>query len=224
MSPRDLGVLCDPEKFSKEKALEMTKSAVAQDETLHLKVSRILRDQCTATDPDLNLIGRTLEVLDAAAPPRVFVALVRAILRSCDPRVQSKCVLMLARRETDLLWAYKLLESEDPRLRANVVEGFWENDSPGVRQLFERAAKDSHHRVVGNSAYGLRLQKAPEFFSVVERMQNSPDPMFRSALTWLIGKIAEPDLFPLLKLLIRDTDPAVRSGAFLAVASLRTRG
>ena len=224
MSPRDLSVLCDPEKHSKENALEATKSAAARDEALHLKVARILRDQCTAPDPDLNLIGRTLEVLDTAASPRVFIALVRAILRSCDPRVQSKCVLMLARRETDLLWAYKLLERDDPRLRANVVEGFWENDSPGVRQLFERAAKDSHHRVVGNAAYGLRLQKAPEFHAVIETMQNSPDPMFRRALTWLIEKIAEPDLFPLLKLLIRDPDPAVRTGAFLAVASLRTRG
>jgi hypothetical protein len=224
MSPRDLSGLCDPEKHSKETALEMIKSAAARDEALHLKVARILREQCTAARPNLNLIGRTLDVLDTAASPRVFIALVRPILRDCDPQVQSKCVLMLARRETDLLWAYKLLESADPRLRANVVEGFWENNSPGVRQFFERASRDSHHRVVGNAAYGLRLQKAPEFDSVLERMHNSPDPMFRHTLTWLIGKIAEPDLFPLLKLLIRDADPAVRSGAFLAVASLRPRG
>lgn len=224
MSPHELSLLCDPEKHSKEKAFETIRSAAAGDKALHLKVARILQDQCTADHPNLNLIGRTLEVLDTAASPRVFIALVRPILRSCDPLVQSKCVLMLARRETDLLWAYRLLDSGDSRLRANVVEGFWENNSPGVRQFFERASRDFHHRVVGNAAYGLRIQKAPEFSSVVERMQNSPDPLFRSALTWLIGKIADPELFPLLKLLIRDTDPAVRSGAFLAVASLRHPG
>lgn len=221
MSPRELIDLCDPDKHSREEALQLTKIAVMQDDSMHLRVARMVRDQAIAARPNLKLISRTLEVLDAAAPGSAFFSLLRPILRDCDPQVQSKCVLMLARREADLSWADKLMENDDARLRANVIEGLWDNKSPGVLQLLLRASKDSNHRVVANSAYGLRRLGAAEFQAVVDRMQTSKNPQFRGASAWLIGRIGEPELCPLLKPLVRDPDPTVRKVAFTTLASLR---
>lgn len=171
----------------------------------------------------MKLIGRMLEVLDASSPGSLFFSALRPVLRDCDARVQSKCFLMLARRETDLAWAEKLLEHGEARVRANIVEGLWENKAPGVLTLLLLASKDTNHRVVANSAYGLRLFGAPEFLSTMEQMQASENPLFRRASAWVIRKVGQPDLCTLLKPLVRDPDSAVRRAAFETLAALRSR-
>lgn len=193
------------------------------NDALYLQIGRMIRDRTLAAEPNLKLIGRMLEILEASSPGALFFSVLRPILRVSDLQIQSKCFLLLARRETDLAWAEKLLDHKDARLRANVIEGLWENKAPGVMALLLLASKDQNHRVVANSAYGLRLYGAPEFLPIMEQMQASEDPMFRIASAWVIRRLGEPELCTLLKTLVRDPDSAVRRAAFETLASLRSR-
>jgi hypothetical protein len=223
VSSRELAKLCDPSRLTKEAALNAARHSAASEDDLHLQVGRLLKEQCYSSRPNFAVISRALEILDVVAPGCVFSSVLRPVLRNCDPQVLSKCALMIAKREDNLDWAERFLGHEDPRLRANIVEGLWENRGPAVHRLYIRAARDFHHRVVGNAAYGLHLIAAPEFLPVLESMQQNPKPMFRSAASWVIRKIGDPEMRSLLKPLIQDENTDVRRGAFRTLAVLNAK-
>lgn len=142
------------------------------------------------------------------------------MLRNGDECLQSQFVRILACQETDLKWAEKLLKHYDPRFRANVIEGLWHTGQPGLRDLFLRAAKDTHHRVAANAVYGLYLIEDPCVSDLLEQMKGHRNPRFRRAAAWLIRKIGKAQLRSMLKPLIRDENAVVRGAAFQTLGVL----
>jgi hypothetical protein len=53
------------------------------------------------------------------------------------------------------------LESQDPRIRANVVEQPWGVDAPFARKCMREALNDENNRVAGNALLGLHLLREP---------------------------------------------------------------
>src|SRR5438105_4520572 len=147
--------MCDPARHSREDALRAAKDCARRSPLFYLEVARYLQDQCATDEPDLNAVSRTLDIIVESAPPCTLLVVLRPILRECDPRVRSKCVLVLAQHDQNVGWAEKLMSDDDGRIRASVVEGLWGRTSPEVEQLFLRAASDTHHRVAANATYGL---------------------------------------------------------------------
>jgi HEAT repeat protein len=141
-------------------------------------------------------------------------------LRDGGECLLSQAIRLLADQEKDLKWAEKLLQHYDPRFRANVIEGLWESGQTGLRELFLRAARDTHHRVAANAVYGLYLMDDPCVAGLLEDMKVSRNPRFRRAAAWVIRKMGKAHLRTMLKPLIRDENALVRGAAFQTLGVL----
>jgi HEAT repeat protein len=108
----------------------------------------------------------------------------------------------------------RLMADEDARVRANFVEGLWNRPDADSRAVFRRALEDPDHRVVGNAVAGLhRLGEARAVVAHVGKMARRPEPLFRAAAAWVMGQTGEHRYSAILRQMVRDPDPLVRSNA-----------
>ena len=77
---------------------------------------------------------RVLAVLETVCTtPRLLVHILG--LKHLEGRVRSKLTLMIGRLTGDPQWLRTQLEDENPRVRANAIEGVWDRASPWVRGI-----------------------------------------------------------------------------------------
>jgi hypothetical protein len=217
-----LAELCDPEVHSLEEAGRLARGLADGGQLRHAELAQLLRAQCTAAFPNLALVERALRVAHAAVPASMLIFLLKPILRDSDPRVQSKCYLLLARHEELFIaWAERLFCDDEARIRANVIEGLWGSNWPKAEGLFARAIQDSHHRVVGNGVYGLYLLRGVRtVIPAIQQLQAAQSPAFRCVAAWLVGKIALEEVRYLLAPLLKDRDRVVKQSALQAASAL----
>ena len=167
-------------------------------------------------------VMRALELVDGLNQARVAAQWIhRLTAAESDPNLRSKAVKILSTLHVNLSLIEKQLESSDPRVRANAVEGLWGESSHRHTQLLERAAKDPHHRVAANGLYGLYVAKVP---GTVERMihiANSASPQHRAAISWAMGRTGLRQFSSELDKLAADSDDGVRSAAARALLELQ---
>ena len=214
-----LSNLCDPALHSRDEAIRLIGGPDGGGASVGPDLAHLLRQACTARQPDLGRVERILDIAEAVMPTGFLIPVLRPIIRDCDSRVQSKVFLSFSRNEESFIpWAERLAEDQDPRIRANVIEGLWATSSPRVLPLLWLAAKDEHHRVVANAGYALYIRNQTGALAVIEGMQSREDPAFRCACAWVVRKLGLPELKYLLKPLLLDSNAVVKRAAFKTLA------
>lgn len=154
---------------------------------------------------------RAVEILNDLQDP-VAIPLLRQLVRSSDVAVSSKAALALGRGLHNVDWARDIMrETTDARIRANVLEALWGQQSDGARALFQEYSRDQSNRVAGNAVVGMHLLKHPEAPDLLEGLAGAASVECRKTAAWVIGRLADPVFLPLLEALTGDPHPEVRS-------------
>lgn len=213
--------ICDPRYQSVEEAIQNARLAAQRSSRFELDLARFLQEQCLADRPNLPAVFQGLEVLGGILDERRLTALLRPFVRSSDPKIVSKCVLVLGRRSHSLAWLIDIMNEADDRLRANLIESLWSRREPEVEEIFKCALTDRNHRVTANAVHGLYLLGSEFYQKGLERLLSSADPRFRRAAIWVLRQGDGRRTRKSFKPLIRDPDPDVRRAVFEALTVLR---
>jgi hypothetical protein len=220
--------LCHPDLHSLEEAIQIGRASLASSPGFELQLIQHLQIQSLSPQVSLEVVFRGLEILggmfdsDAAGEHRLFT-LFRPFLKSGDPQIASKAVLILGRKSRNLAWLRKAVGETDQRIRANLIEALWYRNEPSIEAVFRSALKDSHPRVMANAVYGLYLMNSEHWSEALNSLLRSPHPNFRKSAIWVIKAAAAPHAASRLQSLIHDDDPGVRRSAFGALRHLRIK-
>ena len=142
-------------------------------------------------------------------------------MRHHEPALRSKAALVIGRRVQNLNWMEKHLQQVDPRVRANVIESLWRNDSPETTGIFRHYQRDPHNRVAGNALIGLYLREPEEAVQSIRAMAEHTDPKFRVTAAWVIGMTVNARFLHVIRSMMRDPDGKVRGAACRALFRIK---
>jgi hypothetical protein len=223
--------ICDPELYGLAESIELAKASAEASPDFDIELVRYLQAQCLSECVQLPTVFRGFDVLGAmlggVSPTGETIdegrllTLLRPFLRSSDPRIASKCVLVLGRQSGNMSWLNFVMAESDDRIRANLIESLWKRTEPEVELVLRSAFKNSHPRIAANAVYGLYLLGIDVWLDGLERLVGSSDATLRRSGVWVIKSTGLPDAPARLKLLIRDPDADVKHAAFNALIHLR---
>jgi hypothetical protein len=220
--------LCHPDFHSLEEAVQIGRSSLASTPGFELQLVQYLQIQSLSPYVSLPVVFRGLEILGGmfeAGPgdENRMVTLFRPFLKSIDPQIASKAVLILGRKSRSIAWLRKAMGETDQRIRANLIESLWHRNEPAIESVFRSALKDAHPRVMANAVYGLYLMESEHWSGALDSLLRSPNPSFRKSAIWVLKAAAAPRAASRLQPLIHDNDPDVRRSAFSALRHLRDK-
>ena len=221
--------ICDPGLYALDEAIRFAQSSAKTSPGFEVNLARFLQAECQSNQASMPTLFRGLEILGGilcggGSDERRLVALLRPFLRSSNPQIASKSILVLGRQSSSMEWVNTVMSETDDRVRANLIEALWRRKEPEVELVLRTALNDIHPRVAANAVYGLYLLGADAWVGGLERLINSGNPTFRISGIWVLKSCGLPDAAARLKLHIRDPDPEVRRAAFDALKHLRDRG
>jgi HEAT repeat protein len=168
---------------------------------------------------------RGLAILEKLGSGGRLIPILIQFLRDPDTRTRSKAALMFGQIMPTQGIMDRLMGDEDARVRANFVEGLWNCTTSDCRPLFRHALKDAHHRVVGSALVGLhRLGETRDVVTHVGKMVRRPEAPFRAAAAWAMGQTGEKLYAGVLRQMVRDPDPMVRSNALRSLRRINLAG
>ena len=214
--------LCDP-ALDRERATELARQAYRGDPKVDINLARELADAGGATDSEVasGMAERLLEIIDGISDGKRILPSLMRMLRSDNPYLRSKAVLMIGRSGKSLKWIERRLQETDTRVRANAIEAMWGIDSEPARELLQWAIRDSNNRVVGNALVGLyRLGEISPLGELI-KMAVHDSPAFRRTAAWAMGATGDPRFSEVLGRMIADSNANVRKSAFAAVRRVR---
>jgi hypothetical protein len=181
-------LIADTNQFDLRQACRVTKIALEEDPDFDKKLVELVKSGAAST-PDQ--VVRVLTVLESVcAPPRLLGHILH--LKHLEGRVRSKLTLMVGRLTRDPQWLRQQLEDENPRIRANAIEGLWDVRAEGLEELLRSALHDPHHRVAANAALALHKIGDVSAAATMYSMLRHEDEMFRRAALWAIGQARDP--------------------------------
>jgi hypothetical protein len=181
-------LIADTHQFDLRQACRVTKIALEEDADFDKKLVGLVKSGSAST-PDQ--IVRVLTVLESVcAPPRLLTHILD--LKHLEGRVRSKLTLMVGRLTRDPQWLRQQLQDENPRIRANAIEGLWDVRAEGLEELLRSALDDPHHRVAANAALALHKIGDTAAIGKISAMLRHHDEMFRRAALWAIGQARDP--------------------------------
>lgn len=203
-------LIADTNQFDLRQACRVTKIALEQDPEFDKKLVEWVRSG-TASTPDQ--IVRVLMVLESVCTaPRLLAHVLH--LKHLEGRVRSKLTLMVGRLTRDPQWLRRQLEDDNPRVRANAIEGLWDVRADGLEDLLRAAMYDPHQRVAANAALALHKIGDVSAISRIYAMLLHPDEAFRRAGLWAVGQTRDPRFSDAVEKLLGTV-----SGEDLALAS-----
>jgi len=217
--------VCDPDSYQLDEAIQLARSGAEVTPGFEVKIVRYLRAYLS-TGAKLATLFRGLEVLGGMlgqneAEDKRLLALMRPFLKSRNPQIASKSVLVLGCHSAGNAWVRNVLSEPDDRIRANLIEALWNRNEPGVEQVLKSALKDPHRRVVANAAYALYRIGVDEWHAGLDRLLRSDNPGFRISGIWVLKKTCARESAERLRPMISDPHPGVRRAAFDALIALR---
>jgi HEAT repeat protein len=219
--------ICDPAQFGLEEAIEAARSCATARPGFELQVGQFLQAQCLSDHFSLPAVFRGLEVLGGmlsdTADENRLITLLRPFLKSNDPQIAAKCVLVLGRQSRSLMWLRNVVGETNERIRAKVIESLWLRKEPEVELVLQSALRDNNNRVAANAVYGLFLLGNDAWREGLDGLIGNRNAAFRLSGIWVVKSIAAPDAPSKLQLLIRDANTDVRRAAFGALKYLRER-
>src|ERR1019366_3204926 len=210
--------ICDPARYDLDEAIRKAKTCAAVTPVFDLHIVQFLQAQCQSSRVPLPIVFRGLEVLggmlSGGADESRLITLIRPFLRSGNPQIASKCVLLLGRQSRSMLWLRSVMNETDERIRANLIESLWRRKEPEVEAVLQSALRDPHARVAANAAYGLYLIGSDLWPDALQNLVGSQNAAFRRSGVWVLKCVGTPDAPARLQPLIRDTNADVRKAAF----------
>jgi HEAT repeat protein len=214
--------ICNPGLCLKE-SIDEAKSQALASPGFELRIIRFLQVQRLSSHVPLTKVFRGLDILGEILDEKRLVTLLRPFLQSRDPQIASKCVKVVGRRSTNMAWLNSIMDKNDERIRANLVESIWKRKETEVRFVLHCALADSHQRVAANAVCGLYLLDIDQWDDGLERLIGNNSAAFRKSGIWMLKSGGVPDAPKRLKRLIQDADTDVRRAAFDALIHLRRR-
>lgn len=218
--------ICDPALYGLEEAVEVAKNGARETPGFELHIVRFLQALCMSRHLQLPTVFRGLDVVGgmlngAGGDESRLLTLLRPFLRSSDPQIVSKCVLLIGRHSHSMAWLNGVMNESDERIRANLIESLWNRKEEDVVLVLKNALMDPHPRVAANAVYGLHLAGCEDWAKGLDRLTGSESAAFRISGIWMLKSSGLPDAPSRVKTLIRDADPSVRRAAFDALIHLR---
>jgi len=219
MAPRQILALCSADEPF-EKTVSVLKAAMRTEPSLDIQITNLLLGLTNAPALDKRLAMRMLEILDKVSSEARVTRLIGQLLQLDDPPLRSKAALLVSRRAGGMDWIFSHMPDTDPRVRANILEGLWENPHPACTSVFARYRDDSNNRVAANAVYGLYLRGEKDAIAHVMRMASHPDPRRRAAAAWLMGMIGWPQFADVLKRMVKLDERQVKGTALKALVKI----
>jgi HEAT repeat protein len=218
--------ICNPDNYPLDEAVRIAKNSAASKPGFELHLSQFLQAQCLSARVSQGNVFRGLEVLadivgGENGDPNRLMTLVRPFLKSSDPQIASKAVLVLGRHSRNFGWLRNVMNETDERIRANLIESLWNRNDPAIESVYRGALEDDHPRVAANAVYGLYLMNSPDWPEALDALIAGEDPGFRRSGVWVLRQIGGAEARSRLQRLIRDSNPQVRSAAFQALKHIR---
>ena len=212
--PEFLVQLIDPNLLTRAQLLKVCGNLMAIDNMLDVRLARLTPGRDADGCPlDRDTVVRILDTLNEISAGGRLILLLNHLTRHADPRIASKATLLIGRRIRNRNWVARQLENNDGRIRANVVEGLWNNRSPDAMHSLWTSLKDKNNRVVGNALIGLHQLGEAGVAEFVKRMIEDPRPPFRWTAAWVMGKMGGEEFIEFLERARSDKDPQVRRSA-----------
>ncbi len=181
-------LIADTNQFDLRQACRVAKIALEEDPDFDKKLIDLVKSGA-ASAPEQ--VIRILTVLESVcATPRLLAHILR--LKHSEGRVRSKLTLIVGRLTRDPQWLRQQMEDEDPRVRANAIEGLWNVRAGGLEELLRSALQDPNHRVAANAALALHKIGNVSAVASLYSMLRHPDEMFRVAALWAVGQTRDP--------------------------------
>src|SRR5579871_2312793 len=117
--------ICDPDQLRLNQAIRLAKTGAECEPGFEIALVRYLQAHCLSRSAAIAKVFRGLEVLEGMVEANTMdegrlVALLRPFLRSSDPAIASKGVLILGRRSKSMSWLGRIMSENDARIRANL--------------------------------------------------------------------------------------------------------
>jgi hypothetical protein len=219
--PGFLVQLVEPKRFSRDEAIGICRGLLKLDEMLDVRLSRLTPgrhpEQCLLS---ADAVVRALDILDGISPGGRLILLLNHLTRYPNRRIAAKATLLIGRRLRNPAWVARHLESDNPRLRANVVEGLWGAPPKAARTCLWANLKDRNNRVVGNALIGLHQLGESAVGEFAKRMIEDSRAAFRWTAAWVMGKIGSPEFVEVLGEALHDKDSHVRVAAERALTAI----
>jgi HEAT repeat protein len=216
--------LTTPSSLTRRQAVALARRLLAADPSLDVRLAYQLPGRNGVT-PD-TLVGeyaeRALDILDEISPGRLVVPILNHLARHADPKISSRATLLIGKRVRNVAFAKRLIvESTDPRVRANAIEAIWGNTHPSVKKLFWDCVEDRDNRVVGNAIVGLFLAGEHEVPELLKRLARDTQAEFRMTSAWTMGRTGDTEFISTLSPLITDENAGVRTAALRSLQAIR---
>lgn len=219
-----LTALADPHAFHISAAVALAKNLYRMDPQLDARLlKQILKDNALDGETyDQDALERVLEVVDAVSDCKRLVPILMKLQRHPEPRIRSKVALLLVRAHRNADWLAQQLANEDPRVRANAIEGLLDT-RPGEKEIgmLWDAAKDAHHRVASTALLVLIKNGHSEAAEQLSLMASSRVELTRAAAAWAMGMTADPSWLETLQKMARTDSGLAKRMALKSSVALR---
>jgi HEAT repeat protein len=217
-----LAVLADPQTFTQRSAVALAKSLSLLDPQLDAKLLKQFMPDDGEHPYSIDSLERVLEIVDAVSDGKRLVPFLMKLQRHKESRIRSKVALILVRANRNTDWLAEQLSDDDPRIRANAIEGMLETQ-PGekeVAQLWE-AAGDAHHRVATTSLLVLIKNGHRKAWEDLMQLTKHSSELFRAAAAWAMGMTGDPEFLNVLQKMVRGDSGAATRMALKASVMIR---
>jgi hypothetical protein len=217
--------LADPAMFAFDEAVAIASILVKTQPLLDVKIKRLFGRQASLDElyrrGGIGACVRLLEIMASIPEDSRITSILFQLLDHSDLKIRSKATLLTGRIKKNSKWVELRLSDSDARVRANAVESIWGVDSPGVREVLQRAAQNPDNRVAGNALVGLYRLGVDSSRQMIIDLIAHADPKFRVTAVWVMGETGDSRFVPVLARKISDADPLIRAGVFRSLARLR---
>jgi hypothetical protein len=206
-------MLLDPEFLSIEAAQRAAELLRGPDFGFFLNFTQLTKERRFKNEHVP--ISRALSLLDGLTDYNVLYFWLRGLAGHADERIRSKAVKAMCKLRPNMMLILSHLKSTDARVRANAVEALWGLRTADAINIFRWAVSDSHHRVVVNALIGLHYSDETNetAFQKLLELATHPSEMFRAAVAWGFGYLADRRAIPVLETLASDPSNIVRERA-----------
>lgn len=219
--------LADPHLIVREKAIDLTRHL---QRTYPMMESQLLRyvlhgvnGPGVATLADWARLERVLGLLAKATNTPRLIAMLANLLRNASKPVRLKAAPVIIRCIRHAQWLKEMLHEEDVAVRLAAVECYLGVKPSGEElAVMQKIASDEHHQVATTALVVIYLHGDANLAK--ERLldfTHHPDPKFRAATAWAMGKLNNPEFLPHLQRMVRDDQGEVKREALLACVALR---
>jgi hypothetical protein len=215
--------LTDPVRYTWERAIRIFRRLQDFDPTVDFRLARMLPGRSeSGSGCVLNSkhAARAIDILERISQGQRLLSVLGHLPNYPDPQISAKAALFISRRTNNQAWMEKQMVREDPRVRANALEGAWGSQSATSRRFLKECLGDPNNRVAGNALIGLHMAGCPEIVELAVEMSKSEDPARRSTAAWAMGKIRVAEFIPRLTALLRDESAKVKSAAIRSLVEI----